>query len=108
MKKAFGLLLLVILTGFLIPIFLTKPFQVLNQKNEDDDTKCIENYNYKELSKIKLLHTKTNEIEELNLDEYLYNVVSGEMPANYESEALKAQAVVARTYTIYQILFNTR
>ena len=40
----------------------------------------------------------------MNLDEYLCNVVSAEMPANYEIEALKAQAIVARTYTIYKIL----
>ena len=29
------------------------------------------------------------------------------MPANFEIEALKAQAVVARTYTIYQINHNS-
>lgn len=38
----------------------------------------------------------------MNLDEYLYNVVSAEMPASFELEALKAQAIVARTYTIYK------
>ena len=30
-------------------------------------------------------------------------VVSAEMPANFEIEALKAQAVVARTYTAYKM-----
>ena len=30
-------------------------------------------------------------------------VVAAEMPANYEEEALKAQAIVARTYTVYKI-----
>jgi len=53
---------------------------------------------------IKLLHTATNEVEELNLEEYICNVVSAEMPADYEIEALKAQAIVARTYTLYKIL----
>lgn len=43
------------------------------------------------------------EIEEVPLDIYLYSVVSAEMPASFEEEALKAQAVVARTYTIYKI-----
>lgn len=33
----------------------------------------------------------------------LYGVVCAEMPASYEMEALKAQGIVARTYTIYQI-----
>ena len=37
-------------------------------------------------------------INELPLDEYLYSVVPSEMPASYPLEALKAQAVSARTY----------
>lgn len=36
------------------------------------------------------------------IDTYLYHVVSAEMPATFELEALKAQAIVARTYTIYK------
>ena len=32
-----------------------------------------------------------------------FGVVASEMPASFEIEALKAQAIVARTYTIYQI-----
>lgn len=39
----------------------------------------------------------------MHLDEYLKGVVASEMPASYEDEALKAQAVVARTYTLYKI-----
>lgn len=63
-------------------------------------------YDYKNYSTVKVLHTKTNEIEEIELDKYLYGVVSAEMPASFEEEALKAQAVVARTYTIYKIIHN--
>ena len=65
------------------------------QKNQDEKYQII-----------KLLHTDTEITEELNIEEYLYGVVSSEMPANFEIEALKAQAVVARTYTIYQIIHN--
>lgn len=67
-------------------------------KNNQEDT-----YTYKEYGIIKVLHTKTNQIEELPLDEYLYGVVSAEMPASFEKEALKAQSIVARTYTLYKI-----
>ena len=35
---------------------------------------------------------------EMGLDEYLVGAVLGEMPASFETEALKAQAVAARTY----------
>lgn len=38
----------------------------------------------------------------LLLEEYLYSVVSSEMPATYPEEALNAQAVCARTYALYQ------
>ena len=68
-----------------------------NQQNRSDDNSRT----------IKLLHSTTGQIEEVDLDEYLYGVVSSEMPANFEAEALKAQAVVARTYTIYQISHNS-
>ena len=37
-------------------------------------------------------------INEVLLEEYLYSVVPSEMPSSYPSEALKAQAVCARTY----------
>ena len=41
-----------------------------------------------------------NEIRIMDLEKYLVGVVLGEMPASFEPEALKAQAVVARTYTL--------
>ncbi|MDE6699612.1 MAG: SpoIID/LytB domain-containing protein, partial [Acetatifactor sp.] len=37
-------------------------------------------------------------VNEVSLEEYLYSVVPSEMPASYSGEALKAQAVCARTY----------
>lgn len=40
------------------------------------------------------------EVQTIELEEYLVGVVLGEMPASFEMEALKAQAVVARTYTL--------
>lgn len=36
----------------------------------------------------------------LNMDEYLWRVVAAEMPVSFAPEALKAQAVAARTYTV--------
>ncbi|MGE5455987.1 MAG: stage II sporulation protein D [Ignavibacteriales bacterium] len=42
-------------------------------------------------------------ISQIELEEYLIGVVGGEMPASFNIEALKAQAVVARTYTLKRI-----
>lgn len=39
-------------------------------------------------------------VEQMELEAYLVGVVLAEMPASFESEALKAQSVVARTYTL--------
>lgn len=47
---------------------------------------------------VTLLHE--NKVQTLDLEEYLYGVVAAEMPASFEIEALKAQAVAARTYTV--------
>lgn len=77
------------------------------EKNQDNSEENLTDNDTTKYSTIKLLHSNTGEVKELNIDEYLYGVVSSEMPANFEIEALKAQAVVARTYTIYQIINNS-
>ena len=52
---------------------------------------------------IKVKQVSKNEIVELNLEDYLVGVLAGEMPINFEEEALKAQAVVARTYALRRV-----
>ena len=46
-------------------------------------------------------------VNELYLEDYLKKVVPSEMPASYAKEALKAQAVCARTYAFIQRTSNT-
>ena len=47
-----------------------------------------------------VLQLEDGTVEELSLADYLCGVVSAEMPASFEPEALKAQAVAARTYWV--------
>ncbi len=42
-------------------------------------------------------------VHEVDLEEYTANVVPGEMPSYYPEEALKAQAVCARTYALHHL-----
>jgi stage II sporulation protein D len=49
---------------------------------------------------LRVLHGETGQVETLALEDYLVGVVAGEMPALFEKEALKAQAVAARTYAL--------
>lgn len=96
MKKVMFYILFVIFLIIVLPIVFTKKF-------ETEEVSKTNPYDYGDYSKISLLHVQTGTIEELTLDEYLYGVVASEMPASFEVEALKAQSVVARTYTIYQM-----
>lgn len=52
------------------------------------------------IDKIRVYNTYTREVEELELDDYVKGVVAAEMPAAFHIEALKAQAIAARTYAI--------
>ena len=109
MKKIIELIFLVILIFFLIPILFTKKFEIketinLNENIQEESV----SYDYKQYNQVSLLHIKTGEVEMLNLDTYLLGVVASEMPASFEEEALKSQAIVARTYTIYKIKNNDK
>lgn len=99
--------------------------EVIKEKNSNEDineTKVInnnltskktnnrinissyDNSDYKENNvvedKVIMLRRTNGEVVQLNLEEYLIGVVAAEMPASFNIEALKAQAVVARTYTL--------
>lgn len=110
MKKILIYFFIFLLICFIIPAILTRKIENTNSEveqnitsKEDETITNKDEYNYNKYGSIKLLHTKTGEVEEVEIDDYLYNVVSAEMPADFEIEALKAQAIVARTYTIYKI-----
>ncbi|HWJ03747.1 MAG TPA: stage II sporulation protein D [Verrucomicrobiae bacterium] len=48
----------------------------------------------------------SGKVETLQLEDYLVGVVAAEMPAQFEPEALKAQAVAARTYAVRKLAAN--
>ena len=51
---------------------------------------------------IRLLNDKDHNVTNLFLEDYIIGVVSSEMPSSFEMEALKAQAVAARSYAMYK------
>ncbi len=100
----------VILTLAIFSMIIIKKWE-----NEDKDKKIeeqIEEVKEYELKNkvpkdIKVKITKTGEVQTLDIDEYLKGVVPAEMPPSYNIEALKAQAVVARTYTYEKMSKNS-
>ena len=108
MKKIFMAILCIIILIFLIPvIFTTRRIEKVSSEVEEKELEVID-YDYSKYKTIKLLHKDTENIEEVKLDEYIVSVVSAEMPVEYDIEALKAQAIVARTYTIYKITTSNK
>lgn len=108
MKKKILSLVTVILLIYSVLVIIFGIFGFLGKSYISDDP-LSDNIadiksNYDKNKKIKL--KRGNEIKELSLLEYLYGVVSAEMPASFHEEALKAQAVAARTYTISKMNKN--
>ncbi len=99
MKKILFYLVFIVILIIVMPMIFSNRFKTEEVISDEFEEK----FDYGKYSIIRLFHTETGEIEELDLDTYLYGVVSSEMPASFEMEALKAQAIVARTYTVYQI-----
>lgn len=52
---------------------------------------------------ITIKDSETNEISNVQLEEYIIGVVAAEMPASFNEEALKAQAIASRTYAVYKM-----
>lgn len=53
---------------------------------------------------VKVKRSETGVVEEVALESYVASVVASEMPAEFELEALKAQAIAARTYIVNHLL----
>lgn len=108
MKKFILFFIILMIIAFLTPnLFLidVMKFTYIDNKQKNENI----NNNVEDilkLEKIKLLITEKNEIVELDFDDYIKGVLIGEVPITYELEALKAQAIVARTYTLYKLKTN--
>ncbi len=71
------------------------------------------NIHKKELKEIKKneeanikIKDENNNVSQLSLEDYVVGVVAAEMPASFNIEALKAQAVASRTFAVYKMEHN--
>ena len=55
---------------------------------------------------IRIKRNSTGNIDVVPIEEYIVGVVSGEVPISFEMDALKAQAVAARSYVLKQLEYN--
>jgi len=57
---------------------------------------------YRGSFEVSALNNRLAVVNELPFEQYLYSVVGGEMPSSWPAEALKAQAVAARSYALHR------
>ena len=93
MKKIIIFILLMIFIPFFIVVFYNR------------------NYKEIELSYINTIYIRVKRmgsgiIEQIPLEEYIVGVLAGEMPIDFEMEALKAQAVASRSYALKRMEYN--
>ena len=63
-------------------------------------------FNFSSNTVVRVFREKEGIIESVPIEEYIVGVLAGEMPINFEIEALKAQAVASRSYVMRQIEKN--
>ncbi len=91
-------------SAVIILIFIAVLFICLSNKenvsgyNLNDSNVVMESYEGEPV--VRLLLSNDNKVITLKLEDYIKGVVSAEMPAEFSTEALKAQAVAARTYAV--------
>ena len=98
MKKI--LIITIVLIG--IPFLIVYYFddQVKEERQELINLDYISNIN------VRVKRVNKDRIDRVNLEEYVVGAVAGEMPASFDVEALKAQAVASRSYVLKKINDN--
>lgn len=83
----------------LLLIFVLSIVVVLSSRDEaasffdDDSSQAL----------INVYDPDTSSVKDMALEEYVIGVVAAEMPASFHEEALKAQAIAARSYALYKM-----
>ncbi len=95
MKKMMCISVIITLIMVICPLTVIKNTEVLPATAVIPDSKPDE---ITASDSFRVSNTETGETKIISSKEYIFSVVAAEMPALYESEALKAQAVAAYTF----------
>ncbi len=93
MKNKILIIIIVILS---VVAIISSPKKETAFSNEVDNTEL----------ELTIKDQEKNSEQVINLEDYIVGVVAGEMPASFNEEALKAQAIASRTYALYKM--NTK
>lgn len=85
---------------FLVVLIVIVPFIVVNLFVKEEEIK----FNYTNNLNVRV--KRDTGIVTVPLEDYVVGVLAGEMPIEFEMEALKAQAVAARSYVLKKMSYN--
>jgi stage II sporulation protein D len=114
-KKLLSYALTIVLTLIVIPVFITllytgrrDTYKVSAAQDEqyvvtDNNNSSNKDSKNKDNPVLTVYNPGFEMIEDIGIEEYIKGVVAAEMPVSFEMEALKAQAVAARTYALRAI-----
>ncbi len=92
MKKVFVLTFIIVLI----------PYLILNMSKENKSFK----FNFISNKIVRVKREEKGIIENVSFEDYVKGVLAGEMPVSFDKEALKAQAVAARSYVLKEMEKN--
>ncbi|BFK88676.1 stage II sporulation protein D [Pseudoflavonifractor gallinarum] len=105
MKQVAATALILLLLFFLLPLLLLRGDPLQSQDEDGSlplDHTVVSPVPSGELDTGTQIQVQLSDgtVSTMSMGDYLWNVVAAEMPASFELEALKAQAVAARTYAM--------
>lgn len=105
---------IVLMSVFLAGVMLLMPLSVIDTQTKTQAITTPENavetfapqIPEQKTDTFRVYNHETKKITVMNSEDYIFGVVAAEMPALYEPEALKAQAVAAYTYACFNRNLN--
>ncbi|MEN2767316.1 stage II sporulation protein D [Ornithinibacillus xuwenensis] len=104
----FGIVFIILVVPSLVVVPFISGSKVQSQTVEQQQPEAHEELAEDSAVEVAVMRSQTEQIENVPLETYVSRVVAAEMPVEFETEALKAQALAARTFIVNQLLFKEK
>lgn len=108
LKKIVSMIFLIFIIALIIPFLLTPKYEEAIKEEKKATIKEEKEEKKVELPKyVSVYITEDEKTSDIEIEEYVKGVVGTEMPVNFDIEALKAQAIAARTLAVANYAENS-
>ncbi|WP_268258263.1 stage II sporulation protein D [Bacillus massiliigorillae] len=114
-KPVLYVVLVVVVITVMIPAMLVLPFskgetgeKITDESKQAKQPTLEVNQLEQSAVQVAVLRSANKQVSKLPLEKYIVGVVASEMPADFELEALKAQALTARTYIVNKLMDGSK